>query len=95
MLERTETAGGIFNVGSDQPITIRALAELVIKTLRSSSEIRTIPYAEAYAAGFEDLQQRRPALTRIREAVGFAPRFELEETVRDVAAWMRLHGEKR
>lgn len=95
MLERTETAGGIFNVGSDQPITIRALAELVIKTLQSSSEIRTIPYAEAYAAGFEDLQQRRPALTRIREAVGFAPRFELEETVRDVAAWMRLHGEKR
>lgn len=92
MLGADSTRGGIFNVGSDRPITIRALAELVIKTLRSASQIRTIPYAEAYAAGFEDLMQRRPALEKIRNAVGFSPRIELEQTIRDVAGWMRASG---
>ncbi|MFA6044405.1 MAG: NAD-dependent epimerase/dehydratase family protein [Phycisphaerales bacterium] len=92
MLETDSTKGGIYNVGSDRPITIRALAELVIKTLGSSSQIRTVPYAEAYPAGFEDLQQRRPALEKLKGAVGFSPRIELEQTIRDVATWMKTSG---
>lgn len=92
MIESDATRGVVYNVGSDRPITIRGLADLVIKTLQSSSQVQTVPYAEAYAAGFEDLQQRRPALERIRAAVGFEPRIELEQTIRDVAGWMRANG---
>lgn len=92
MLGTDATRGSVYNVGSDRPISIRGLAELVIRTLRSSSEIRAVPYAEAYPAGFEDLQQRRPSLEKIKGVVGFSPRIELEQTVRDVAEWMRTHG---
>jgi len=81
--------GRIFNVGSDAPITIATLAELVRTTLGSASVTRLIPYAEAYAGVFEDLLQRRPDLRRLREAVGFSPRIPLEQTVQDVARWLR------
>lgn len=89
LIENEATRGVVYNVGSDRPITIRGLADLVIKTLGSSSEVVQVPYAEAYAAGFEDLQQRRPALERIRGVVQFEPRVGLEQTIRDVADWMR------
>ncbi len=84
-LTRTPSCHGrVFNVGSDRPITIRSLAERVIETLGSSSPIKTVPYDEAYAPGFEDLRLRQPDLSRIREAIGFAPTIPLDETIRGV-----------
>ncbi|MAY75873.1 MAG: nucleoside-diphosphate sugar epimerase [Phycisphaerae bacterium] len=84
--------GGVFNVGGDEPITIGALAELVRDELGSSSEIRAIPYEEAYPEGFEDLPKRRPDLARIRSAVGYEPKIPLRDTVRDIAAWVERGG---
>ena len=81
--------GRVFNVGSDAPITIADLARRVIDVLGSSSRVVHEPYAGAYPEGFEDLRQRRPDLTRVRAAIGFAPRIPLEQTIRDIAAWLR------
>ncbi|GMV24209.1 MAG: epimerase [Phycisphaerae bacterium] len=81
--------GRIFNVGSDQPISIRALADLVIATVGSRSSVRLVPYTEVYGSGFEDLKQRRPDLSRIRGAVGFCPAIPLDQTIRAIAAEMR------
>jgi UDP-glucose 4-epimerase len=77
--------GRVFNLGHDEPIEILALAELVVRTLGSNATIRTIPYDEAFGAGFDDLRDRRPDLSRIRAAIGFAPSISLEETIRDLA----------
>lgn len=89
LLGAPECHGRVFNVGSDRSLTIAALAELVVGTLSSRSGTRFIPYDEAYAAGFEDLRQRQPDLSRIRDAIGFNPRRTLEETILDLADWMR------
>jgi len=82
--------GRVLNLGHDRPITIKALAELVCRTLGSRSEIRLVPYDEAFgaaaASGFDDLRFRQPDLTRIRAAIGFEPRIPLEKTIRDLAA---------
>jgi UDP-glucose 4-epimerase len=86
MLAEKRCHGRVFNLGSDEEITILGLAQTVIRTLGSRSTIRLVPYEEAFPEGFEDLPRRRPALARIREAIGFAPRRSLEETIRDVAA---------
>jgi UDP-glucose 4-epimerase len=64
------------------------LAELVIRTLGSRSRVRTVPYDQAYAAGFEDLRKRVPDLGRIRSVIGFEPEYTLERTILDVAAAM-------
>ncbi|GJQ29164.1 MAG: UDP-glucose 4-epimerase [Phycisphaerae bacterium] len=93
MLAAPGCHGRVFNLGSDRPITIRALADLVVTTLGSRSGVRLVPYSEAYRGNFEDLKQRRPDLTRVREAVGFQPKIPLEQTIRDLAAWNReRHG---
>ena len=81
--------GRVFNLGRDESITIRALAEHVVRTLGSSSGIRLVPYDMAFSAGFDDLQVRQPDLTRIRQAIGFAPAISLEQTILDLANELR------
>ena len=74
----------VYNLGSDQPIAINELAELVISTLDSDSSIEHIEYEQAYQSGFEDLRHRKPNLERIRSAIGFSPAFTLTETIQDL-----------
>jgi UDP-glucose 4-epimerase len=80
--------GVVFNVGSEESVSILDLARRVVEVTRSSSTLRLIPYTEAYGPSFEDLMHRRPDTTRLRAATGFAPRFGLDRTIADVAAWM-------
>ncbi|MBL8757630.1 MAG: GDP-mannose 4,6-dehydratase [Phycisphaerae bacterium] len=89
LLERPACAGRVFNLGSDRVITILDLAHEVINVLGSSSRVMLVPYDRAYAAGFEDLAQRKPDLTRIRAAIGFQPRRSLRDTILDLAADLR------
>lgn len=92
LLDNPACFGRVFNVGSDRDVTILELAETVVRTLGGSSRIETVPYADAYPGGFEDLRQRRPDLTRVREAVGFQARIPLERTIADVAQEMQRSG---
>lgn len=71
--------GRVFNIGSDEEITIRELAERIRVVTASSSEIVFVPYAEAYATGFEDMRRRVPDTTRIRELLDWSPRMSLGE----------------
>jgi len=87
--------GRVFNLGSDVPISIRELAEMVVSLVGGPSQIRDIPYDDAYPRGFEDLRRRRPDLSRVRGAIGFEPRYPLERTIADIASWMRSGGGQR
>lgn len=86
MLSDKSCFGRVFNVGTDQKISIADLAKLVCDTLGSSAEIIQVPYDTAFGEGFEDLRTRQPDLTRLRNAVGFEPKYELVQTIRDIAA---------
>src|SRR5205807_662413 len=46
-------AGRVFNIGSDQPVSIRGLAEAVARAVDPALAIDHIPYTTAYAPGFE------------------------------------------
>jgi UDP-glucose 4-epimerase len=89
LARHSECHGRVFNVGSDRRISIADLASLIIDTLGSDSACRFITYEEAYGPNFEDLQDREPDLTRLREACGFEPTISLEQTIRDLAAQMQ------
>jgi UDP-glucose 4-epimerase len=92
ILAAPKALGAVMNLGSDRSLTMEELADLVIATLGSTSRKRLIPYDEAYSRGFEDLRRRAPDLTRVRAAIGFSPRFPLEQTIRDIAAMMKGRG---
>ena len=72
----------VFNVGSDEEVSIMELAERVKRVTGSDSEIVTVPYSEAYETGFEDLQRRIPDLTRIRRLIRYQPSLELDDIIR-------------
>jgi UDP-glucose 4-epimerase len=76
--------GGVFNVGTQEEVSIHELAQRVIDQTDSESEIVFVPYEEAYQEGFEDMARRIPDLTRIGELVGWEPKHELTETIKDV-----------
>lgn len=77
--------GRVVNLGDDKPIQIRELAELVKSTLASDSPICLVPYAEAFGANFDDLRDRRPDLSRVRQAIGFQATIPLARTIQDLA----------
>ena len=90
LLQTEETAGEVYNIGSDEEITIRDLASRVIEMTGSDSNISLIPYEEAYAPGFEDMRRRVPDLRKLRRAIGFSPSHDLESIIRSVTEHMRV-----
>jgi len=89
LMANTDCHGRVFNVGSDRPITIAQLADKVIELTGSSSIKKLVPYSSVYGKGFEDLRDRRPDLTRVRQVIGFKPEWTLEDTILDIAASMQ------
>jgi UDP-glucose 4-epimerase len=89
LMDTPGTAGEIFNVGSNRPIRIRELAELVRELTSSSSEIVYIPYDKVYGHGIEDMQHRAPSIEKIAAALGWRPTINLDGILADVIAHAR------
>jgi UDP-glucose 4-epimerase len=84
LLDCDEAIGDVFNVGAQHEISIRALANLIIEMTNSSSDIRYVPYTEAYEPGFEDMERRLPDISKIRRVTGWAPTRDLHDILDDV-----------
>jgi UDP-glucose 4-epimerase len=88
--EHSGAVGEIYNVGSRHEITILDLARRIQARANSQAEIALIPYAQAYAAGFEDMRRRVPAIDKINAAIGWQPGIELDQTLDEVIADARV-----
>lgn len=95
LLDTPASIGGVYNIGSDEEVTIWRLAELVRDAAASQSEIKLIPYSEAYAEGFEDMVRRVPDCAKLERAIGFRPRTSLEQIIKDVVADQRAQRASR
>jgi UDP-glucose 4-epimerase len=89
LMSRDDVFGEVFNIGSDEEISISDLALLVKQVTASNSEIALIPYEEAYEEGFEDMFRRIPDTTKIRRLIGWTPTKSLNAILADVV------GERR
>jgi UDP-glucose 4-epimerase len=81
LMRSEKNRGEIFNVGTDQEITIKGLAELVVQVLGSVSKIEFVPYQQAYGFDFEDMRRRRPILSKIKAAAEWRAETPLKEIV--------------
>ena len=81
--------GEVFNVGGEQEITIRALAERVRELVGSSSVVRSVSYDEAYEQGFEDMLRRVPDVSKVRKLTGWSATRSLDDILRDVIGFER------
>jgi UDP-glucose 4-epimerase len=84
LMDEPKAVGEVFNVGSNQEITIVELAKKVKELTASRSEISFIPYDEAYEEGFEDMPRRIPDISKVNRLVGFRPEMNLEGILRTV-----------
>ncbi|XZE54739.1 GDP-mannose 4,6-dehydratase [Planctomycetaceae bacterium SH139] len=85
LMEKPTAQGKVYNIGSDQPVSILELAELVRERVNPAAEVQFQTYADAYDASFEDIRRRVPDLTRIRETIGYAPTYDLPAIIDSVA----------
>ena len=93
LIQHPEASGQVFNIGSDQEITILELAERVKTRTASTSPIEVIPYDEAYEEGFEDLETRKPDISRTCRLLDWEPSISIDQTIDEVAAFFReLHA---
>ncbi len=79
LISHPDAHGEIFNIGHGKEISIYNLAVLIKEMTESESEIKLVPYEEAYEAGFEDMQRRVPDLSKIRQLIGYRPTLNLPE----------------
>ena len=84
LLELPEAEGQIFNIGSDEPITILELAERIKAMTHSSSPISLIPYQSVYGPDFEDIQVRIPDVTKLHRFVRYRRKYRLEDILKEV-----------
>ena len=84
LMDHPEAVGQVFNIGSDEEVSILELAERIKGLTRSSSEIVFVPYDEAYEEGFEDMPRRIPDTKKVRSLVGFCPQIDLDGILRTV-----------
>lgn len=87
LMDRTESIGNVYNIGSNEEISIFQLAEKVRQLTNSNSEIIFVPYDEAYEEGFEDMPRRVPDISKINKLVGFRPDMSLEGILESVISF--------
>ena len=78
LLQHPAAVGQVFNLGSQEEVSIREVAEKVIRLVGSASRIIYVPYDEAYEEGFEDMQRRVPDISKVSRLIGFKPSTDLE-----------------
>jgi UDP-glucose 4-epimerase len=84
LMETPAAVGRVFNIGSDQPVSIRELACEIIKRVDPRIALAFLPYAEAYGVDFEDVRRRVPDLTRLEQTLGSKPKLPLGEILDDI-----------
>jgi UDP-glucose 4-epimerase len=87
--EHPRAVGEVYNIGSDQEITIFDLARRIRNLADSRSPIRFVPYSEAYEEGFEDMMRRVPDTTKARDLIGYSPRVDLDGIITSVIDYHR------
>lgn len=87
--EHPEAPGQIFNVGSEEEVTIRELAMKIRELTNSKSEVTYIPYEEVYSGGLQDMERRVPCLRKIKEYIRYEPSLGLNEILPQIIGHKR------
>jgi UDP-glucose 4-epimerase len=89
LIEAPGAVGEVFNIGSNEEVSIFQLAERVRARAGSVSDIQFIPYEQAYETGFEDFRRRVPDLSKIQRMIEWEPATALDQTIDEMIAYER------
>ncbi len=89
LIEQPAAVGEVFNVGSQEEVTIQELAGRIIALTASRSKVEFVPYERAYEEGYEDMPRRVPDISKIRKLIGFEPTLDLDGIIASVIDSMK------
>jgi UDP-glucose 4-epimerase len=89
LIQKGQAYGEVFNIGHTKEISMYELAALVKTMTGSESEIRCVPYEQAYEAGFEDMHRRLPDISKIQTMIGYRPTLDLLQMLEQIADFER------
>jgi nucleoside-diphosphate-sugar epimerase len=89
LMDKPEAFGEVYNIGTDQEVSIMELAQKVVAATGSTSEIDLIPYSDVYPEGFEDMARRLPSVEKLQAAIDFRPMRTLDQIIADIVAEKR------
>lgn len=95
LMESPAAAGQVFNIGADQPVSVRDLAKEIIQRTGSPSKIVFQAYDEAYGHRFEDVRRRVPDVSRLESMIGYKPTMPLGAILDDIIASVRVGEETK
>jgi UDP-glucose 4-epimerase len=84
LIKLSDTNGELFNIGNDEPVSIKELAERVITLSGSQSKIKLVPYEEAFSKHHGDIYKRVPDLSKIKQAIDYKPKYNLDNIIKDM-----------
>jgi dTDP-glucose 4,6-dehydratase len=73
----------VFNIGNPYEMTVKELAETILKLTNSSSKIIFKPLPN------DDPQQRRPDITKAKEKLNWEPKIDLETGLNITIEWIK------
>jgi UDP-glucose 4-epimerase len=93
-IDQPKALGNVFNIGSQEEISIEDLSQRVISVTGSQSPIKFIPYHLAYEEGFEEMYRRVPDTTKAKNTIGFEPTINLDGILTDVVEYYHRHPDR-
>jgi UDP-glucose 4-epimerase len=93
LADHADAYGQVFNIGTDEEVSVNELAKRIRSVAGSSSPIVHIPYEEIYGQSFEDMRRRVPDLTKITKYVGYRPEVRLDDLLSMTIEHMRQHAD--
>ena len=89
LMNNKDAVGQVFNIGSQEEISVENLAKKIIEITKSKSKLVYISYEKAYEEGFEDMQRRVPDTSKVNKLVGFKPTIDLEGIIKSVVEYYK------
>lgn len=90
LLAEKELYGEIFNIGQTEEISIKNLADMIIKSTNSQSEIIYTPHNKVYGDKFEDPMRRTPSIEKIVKATGYEPNMSIPEMIKEIIDYKQI-----
>lgn len=89
LINEPKAVGDVFNIGSQDEISIEELAKQIIRLTKSKSKIEYMSYDQAYEEGFEDMQRRVPDTAKLKSLIGFKTTFPLDDIIKDIVDYLK------
>ncbi|MFZ3115586.1 MAG: GDP-mannose 4,6-dehydratase [Syntrophales bacterium] len=89
-IETKEAEGEIINIGAEEEISILALADLMYKFsgVSSALDVKYVPYA-TFSKNYEDVKKRIPSIEKMNKILGYQPKVNLEEGLKNLLDWYK------